>query len=55
MPRGPRLDYPGALYHLIVRGIERCKIFRTERDGYHFLNRLGTLIAYATCDVQILL
>ncbi len=27
MRRGPRLDYPGALHHLIVRGIERSKIF----------------------------
>jgi hypothetical protein len=45
MPRGPRLDYPGALHHLIARGIERSKIFRSERDRDHFLDRLATLIA----------
>lgn len=27
MPRGPRIDYPGLLHHVIVRGIERKKIF----------------------------
>ena len=26
MPRGPRLDAPGTLHHVIVRGIERRKI-----------------------------
>jgi hypothetical protein len=44
MPHGPPLDYPGALHHLIVRGIERCAIFRTGRDR-HILDRLGSLIA----------
>lgn len=44
MPRGPRLDYAGALHHLIVRGIERRRIFRTERDRQRFLDRLCTLI-----------
>ena len=27
MPRGPRLDTPGALHHVIARGIERSDIF----------------------------
>jgi hypothetical protein len=31
MPRAPRLDFPGALHHVIVRGIERRKIFRSDR------------------------
>jgi hypothetical protein len=26
MPQGPRLDAPGTLHHVIIRGIERCKI-----------------------------
>lgn len=47
MPRGPRLDYPGALHHLIVRGIERRRIFRSERDRRDFLERLATLLAVA--------
>jgi len=44
MPRGPRLDYPGAIHHVIVRGIERRRIFRRDRDRDHFLERLATLV-----------
>jgi hypothetical protein len=32
MPRGPRLDVPGALHHVMVRGIERRDIFNTDED-----------------------
>ena len=32
MPRGPRLDAPGSLHPIMVRGIERKKIFESERD-----------------------
>ena len=44
MPRSPRLDYPGALHHLIVRGIERGAIFRTDHDRRVFLERLAALV-----------
>lgn len=44
MPRGPRLDYAGALHHVICRGIERRKIFRTDRDRAAFVDRLGDLV-----------
>ena len=44
MPRGPRLDYPGALHHLIVRGIEWRRIVRAARDRQSFLDRLGALV-----------
>lgn len=30
MPRKSRIDAPGALHHIIVRGIERRKIFVIE-------------------------
>jgi len=30
MPRKARIDAPGALHHVIVRGIERGKIFRNR-------------------------
>ncbi|MGD0918236.1 MAG: transposase, partial [Thermodesulfobacteriota bacterium] len=43
MPREPRLDAPGALHHLMGRGIERTQIFRTDRDREDFLNRLQDL------------
>jgi len=55
MPRQPRLDAPGALHHVMGRGIERTNIFRSDRDRDDFLNRLGNqcldgnLIVYAWC------
>ena len=33
MPRGPRLDAPGTLHHVIVRGIEKRKIVDDDTDG----------------------
>lgn len=40
MPRGPRIDYPGLLHHVIVWGIERKEIFSKGVDHKDFLNRL---------------
>ena len=34
MPRKPRLHYPGALYHVILRGNARQDIFFDDRDRY---------------------
>ena len=44
MPRGPRLDAPGALHHVIARGIERRPIFADDVDRRDFLDRLATLV-----------
>jgi putative transposase len=44
MPRKARLDAPGALRHIIVRGIERRKLFRDEADRDDFLGRLGAIL-----------
>ena len=43
MPRFARLDAPGVIHHIIIRGIERRKIFRDNRDQENFLERLGNL------------
>jgi REP element-mobilizing transposase RayT len=43
MPRQPRLDTAGALHHIMGRGIERGKIFRTDYDRQDFLNRVAEL------------
>ena len=43
MPRGPRLDAPGVLHHVMVRGIERRPIFRDTKDRADFLARLAAL------------
>ena len=44
MPRQARIDAPGALHHVMVRGIERTKIFRDNKDKDHFVERLGTIL-----------
>lgn len=43
MPRGARLDAPGTLHHVIVRGIERRNIVDDETDRENFVSRLGKL------------
>lgn len=44
MPRKSRIDAPGALHHIIARGIEGSKIFRDNTDCNNFLDRLGGII-----------
>jgi REP element-mobilizing transposase RayT len=44
MPRKSRIDIPGALQHIIVRGIEQSKIFKGWPDRNNFSNRLGKII-----------
>jgi putative transposase len=41
MPRGARLDSPGALHHVMVRGIDRMAIVADDEDRLDFLNRIG--------------
>ena len=43
MPRQPRLDAPGALHHIMGRGIDRGKIFKNREDREDFLQRLADL------------
>jgi len=45
MPRKDRIDAPGALHHVIVRGIERRKTFRSDYDRKNLLDRVGGLIS----------
>jgi len=41
MPRKPRIEAPGLIYHVIGRGVERRDIFADEQDRESFLTRLG--------------
>ena len=43
MPRTARLDAPGVLHHVMIRGIERTKIFRNNKDREDFIERLENL------------
>ena len=47
MPRRSRIDAPGALHHIVVRGIERKPIFKGDADRDHFLERLGNVLTDA--------
>jgi len=44
MPRGSRIDAVGAVHHIMVRGIERRKIFDGDADRDHFLHRMGEIL-----------
>ena len=44
MPRKARIDAPGALHHIIVRGIERQRIFSDDYDRDNFIERLGDIV-----------
>lgn len=44
MPRLARLDAPGILHHVIIRGIERKEIFRDKTDKENFTDRLSQLV-----------
>jgi REP element-mobilizing transposase RayT len=41
MARPLRIQYPGAMYHVMCRGNERREIFRGEEDRTAFLRFLG--------------
>jgi len=44
MARPLRLEFPGSLWHVTVRGNERREIFRDRRDRHHFLELLGQCV-----------
>ncbi len=53
MPRIARLDAPGVLHHIMIRGIERRKIFRNDKDREDFLDRLSTLLPKAETSCYV--
>ena len=44
MPRKARIDAPGALLHIFVRGIKRQRIFSDDQDRDNFVERLGNIV-----------
>ena len=43
MPRKARLDAPGTLHHVMIRGIEKGNIVEDDKDREKFVNRMGKL------------
>lgn len=48
MPRSPRIEYPGAIYHITSRGNRKENIYLSDNDKYNFLMLLGK--ACGRCD-----
>jgi len=44
MPRQARLDSPGTLHHVMIRGIEGGRIFYDDEDRGNFLGRVGQVV-----------
>ena len=51
MPRQARLDVPGALHHIMIRGIDKTNIFRDSEDKNRFLERLGKNVEESECAI----
>ena len=51
MPRQARLDAPGALHHIMVRGIYKTDIFTDDQDKARFLERLAEKVTEGKCSV----
>lgn len=41
MPRAPRIDIPGLVYHITSRGVKRLPIFQNDADRQRFLRVLS--------------
>jgi putative transposase len=48
MPRQARSDIPGALHHIMMRGINKAIIFDDNEDKARFLERLGQNVVDGT-------
>jgi len=51
MPRQARLDVPGALHHIMIRGINKADIFCDDEDRQKFLEKLALNITDAKCAI----
>ena len=52
MPRKRRLDYPGAVQHVVAQGNDRRRIFMDDKDRTTFLNRLADVASAQMWDVH---
>jgi hypothetical protein len=58
MPRKARIDAPGALHHIIVRGIEGGKIFLDDFDRnnyYHLRISICALLRFDAMDKNVVI
>ena len=57
MSRRPRLQFPGAVYHVMTRGNRKAAIFSEDDDRRRFLKTLADALRFygATCDALCLM
>ena len=57
MLRKARIDAPGALHHIAIRGVERKPIFKDSQDYQNFIDRLGHILSESStaCFAQVLM
>jgi|WetSurMetagenome_2_1015567.scaffolds.fasta_scaffold910571_2 putative transposase len=57
MARKPRLSVPGALHHVMSRGIDGCMIFGTDEDREKILSLLaeGITLSGSKCYAWVLM
>jgi len=53
MLRKARIDAPGTVHHIIIRGIERKPIFKDDFDRNNFLERLVKILTETVEEVLI--
>ncbi|MEE9906138.1 plasmid stabilization protein [Chlorobium sp.] len=53
MPRGPRLDSPGTLHHVIILGIEKREIVADDKDRGIFVSAMGSVVVEELLDQGI--
>ncbi|MCP4683197.1 MAG: hypothetical protein GY864_12750 [Desulfobacterales bacterium] len=51
MPRQARLDAPGTLHHVIIRGIEKKAIVKDDVDRENFVTRMGDIVSDTDMEV----
>jgi REP-associated tyrosine transposase len=52
MPRPLRIEYPGAIYHVVNRGDRRAKILKNDNNRRLFVSTLQEVCAKAQWQVQ---
>jgi len=53
MPRKARIDAPDTLHHIIVRSIERRKLFKEDTDRINFLDWLSKVLSETGRNIYI--
>jgi len=51
MPRQARLDYPGLMHHVMVRGLNRQVIFKDKDDYAEFLARVAAALTRSSVEI----